>query len=101
MRLIERDSMAGIPQKKDPLLSDILLLNAIQFENMLAESAFARRAGMEDPFSLQRRESFVEFLDDVYCRYGISKSFEQTRQLVEEFEAAAAKSAGTARAMSR
>ncbi len=59
-------------------------------ELLLAQRAFAAAAGLPDGESKLGREWLMELLNEAYLRYGVSSGFHETRELVREFEAAAA-----------
>ena|ERR1700722_8759986 len=65
-------------------------------ERVLAKKAFAKAAGLPDPFpddgsmSTYTRQEAVWMLNSDYQRYGISTGLHQTRELVKDFEKAAA-----------
>ncbi len=70
-------------------------------ELALAESAFARAAGVSDPHDQHWQKEYRSLLNDAYKEYGLSTGMQQTRQLVRDFEEQAARQAENLRGPSR
>jgi hypothetical protein len=70
-------------------------------ELVLAERSYARAAGLSDPHPGDNRSETISMLNDAYKEYGLSTGMQQTRQLVREFEAQAARQAENLRGRPR
>jgi len=69
------------------------ILATLHIELTLAEQSFARALGRADPYPEDSRQELLQMLNRDYRRYGLSTGLQQTRELVREFEAVAARQA--------
>ncbi len=104
----------GELRKRQPRLFDLLIhrshnLNSVlvtatmAVEQELAFKAFARAAGLPDPDPnlVTSPSELMRMLDQDYRRQGISMGYQQTKQMVREFEKAAAAQGRASRGASR
>ncbi len=59
------------------------------FERALAQKAFARAAGIPEPYASTRRGELIACLQGAYVELGLSESREASRRLLHDIERAA------------
>jgi hypothetical protein len=74
-------------------IDDVYILAVLSAELLLAEKAYAKAAGLPDPWPDWPRKGVVDSLDEDYRRYGLSTGLKQTHELVRNFERQVAKQA--------
>jgi hypothetical protein len=101
MRRHDPEAFSSFSRLMNARADEIDAIGTHGMELVLAESAFARAAGVSDPHAQHWQEEYRSLLNDAYKEYGLSTGIQQTRQLVREFEAQAARQAENLRGRSR
>lgn len=101
MRRHDPEAFSTFSRLMDARADDIDAIGTHCMELALAESAFARAAGISDPHHQHWQKEYRSLLNDAYKEYGLSTGMQQTRQLVRDFEAQAIRQAEKVRGRSR
>lgn len=101
MRRHDPEAFSTFSRLMDARADEIDAIGTHCMDLVLAESAFARAAGISDPHHQHWQKEYRSLLNDAYKEYGLSTGMQQTRQLVRDFEAQAIRQAEKVRGRTR